>query len=128
MKEPADISGNPFCCAAALANIEFLSSAGQLAKMRVSSKAFEAEISATSVLPGVKQVNVRGLMAAFIFDTVGRVNAVVAECIRCGVLPVCTGKNSIKLAPPLVIHPVAIREAASVIRAAILKCASVKFS
>jgi len=115
-------SGNPLCCAAALANIEFLSSPGQLAKMRSASKVFEAEIAALAALPGVKRVNVRGMIAALIFDSAERATDVVNECILNGVLPVCTRKNSVKLAPPLTIVPPAIREAAAVIRAAVLKC------
>ncbi|HAF96560.1 MAG: hypothetical protein A2X34_08350 [Elusimicrobia bacterium GWC2_51_8] len=115
-------SGNPLCCAAALANLEFLSSPAQLAKMKAASKVFEAEISALAGLPGVKRINARGMIAALIFDSADRATAVVNECIRNGVLPVCTRKNSVKLAPPLTMPPQVIREAAGVLRDAVVKC------
>lgn len=117
-------SGNPLCCAAALANVEFLSSPRQLARLKAASKVFEAEMSSMAALPGVKRVNARGMIAALIFESAELATAVVNECIRNGLLPVCTRKNSVKLAPPLTMPPQAIREAAEVLRAAILKCAS----
>ena len=114
-------SGNPLCCAAALASLRFLSRPRQLSSLRRSIKAFESEVGALAGLPRVKQVNVRGLIAGIIVDRPETATAIVRACINQGVLPVCTNRNSIKLAPPLTITPEAIGEACKVLRNAIIE-------
>lgn len=116
-------SGNPLCCAAAHANLEFLSSAAQIKRRAAAMKVFEREISALASAPGVKRVNVRGMIAALILDNAALADRIVLESIRNGVLPVRTKRNSVKIAPPLTIQPAAIKEAAEVLRAAISKAA-----
>jgi len=113
-------SGNPLCCAAALANLRFLSGRGQLAGLQRRIRVFESAMARLAKLPSILQVNVRGLIAGIIVDRTEKATAIVRACVRNGVLPVCTNRNSIKLAPPLTIAPDAIREAAEVLRSAIL--------
>jgi len=114
-------SGNPLCCAAALANLRFLSQRGQLAGLRRRIRVFEGAMNSLAGLPSVRQVNARGLIAGIIFDKAETATAIVRACVRQGVLPVCTNRNSIKLAPPLTIAPDAIQEAVAVLRGAILE-------
>lgn len=114
-------SGNLLCCAAALANLEFLSGAEFQRKLRASISAFESRISKLRGIGGVRSVNVRGMIAALIFDDEPEASAVVAECLENGVLAVRTNRNSVKLGPPLTIPPAAIEEAAEVLEVAILR-------
>ncbi len=112
-------SGNPLCCAASLANLKFLSSPRIQAHLRKVIPVWEKETAALAGLPGVKLVNTRGLIAGIIFEDAKTATAAVKRCIYDGVLPVCTNRNSIKLAPPLCITADAIKEAIEVLRAAI---------
>lgn len=116
-------SGNPVCVAAGLANIEFLSSAKQKAHRKKILPVFKKEMYALLQSPLIKQVNLRGLVAGIIFHTTKDATAVAKECIRRGVLPVCTNRESIKIAPPLTITSQAIKEAAGVLREALDVCA-----
>lgn len=109
-------SANPVCTAAALANIEFLSSKTEIARRKKTVSLFEKELKKLEASPLITHVNVRGLIAGLIFEKAEVATAVVMECIKQGVLPVCTNRNSIKLAPPLTITPLALKEALSVIQ------------
>lgn len=109
-------SGNPVSCAAALASLEFLSSPKEIARRRKTIPVFEKELKSLERFPQIKCVNVRGLVAGIIFKETAEATATVLECIRRGVLPVCTNRESIKVGPPLTITASAIREAIGVIR------------
>ncbi|MDO8561490.1 MAG: aspartate aminotransferase family protein [bacterium] len=109
-------SGNPVSCAAALASLEFLSSAQEIARRKKTTSLFERELKSLEHFPQIKCINVRGLVAGIIFKETSEATAVVLECIRRGVLPVCTNRESIKIGPPLTITAHAIREAIGVIR------------
>lgn len=108
-------SGNPLCCAAGLANLNFLSNPEQVRKRGEAIKIFESEVSGFGSLPSVKQVNVRGMIAGLIFNEADTATRAALRCIEQGVLPVCTFRESIKLAPPLTITPEAVYEATGVI-------------
>jgi len=109
-------SGNAVCAAAATASLEFLSSKAEMARRKKTVPLFEKELKTLEKFSMVTKVNVRGLIAGIIFEKTEDATAVVIECINRGVLPVCTNRNSIKLAPPLTITPDAIKEALGVIR------------
>lgn len=109
-------SGNAVVLAAALANIEFLSSATQKVHRKKIIPVFEKEARSLERYSVVSAVNVKGLVAGLIFKTVEDATTVAHECIKRGVLPVCTGRNSIKLGPPLTITHEALKEAFEVIR------------
>lgn len=112
-------SGNPLCCAASLANLEFLGSRKMRDHLKKVMPLWEKETAALAGLPGVTQVNTRGLIAGIIFETTAGATQAVKRCIYAGVLPVCTNRNSIKLAPPLCITAAALKEALAVVREAI---------
>jgi len=109
-------SANTLCCAASLANLEFLSSAKEIKRRSQTFPIFEQELQKMSVSPLIKQVNVRGMIAALIFHEAKEASRVVKSCIENGVLPVCTNRESIKIAPPLTITKEAIKEFAAVIK------------
>jgi acetylornithine/succinyldiaminopimelate/putrescine aminotransferase len=110
-------SGNAVVLAAALANIEFLSSAKQKEHRKKIIPLFEKEAKSLERYSVISTVNVRGLVAGLIFKTAEDATAVLHECIKRGVLPVCTNRNSIKLGPPLTISSEALKEAFAVIGA-----------
>jgi len=112
-------SGNPLCCAAALANLEFLTDSEFQLGLKEKIKIFEEEVRSLASIKSVRRVNVCGMIAGVIFETSQLATSIVKACIERGVLPVCTNKNSIKLAPPLTIQEDAIKEAFCVIREAI---------
>jgi|GEM_PF-1867436 len=123
LDEKADLhgtqSGNAVVCAAALANIEFLSDKKRIAAREKTMRFFEDRLRALTSSPLIKQVNVRGMIAALIFHTTEDATRVVHACIRNGVLPVCTNKHSIKIAPPLTITIPALREVFAVLQEAL---------
>ena len=109
-------SGNAVVLAAALANIAFLSSTKQKVHRKKIIPVFEKEARSLERYSIDSAVNVKGLVAGLIFKTAKDATTVVHECIKRGVLPVCTGRNSIKLGPPLTISSEALKEAFKVIR------------
>ncbi len=121
--EKADLhgthSGNAVSCAAALANLDFLSGKNQVQKRKELIKMFREELISLETEPLVKKVNVRGVIAGVIFEKGEDAIAIVKDCINQGVLPVCTNRNSIKIAPPLTISGEALVEAIGVLRLAI---------
>ena len=84
-------------------------------------KVFAAEMKKFESLPLVKKVNSRGMISAIIFEKAEDATAIVKDAISQGVLPVCTNRNSIKIAPPLTIPPYALREALGVLRVCVAR-------
>ncbi len=119
-------SGNPLCCAAALANLEFLTDPGFQQQLKGRIKVFEEEVKSLESIGSVCRVNVCGMIAGIIFASTQMATSIVKSCIERGVLTVCTNKNSIKLAPPLTITEDAIKEAFCVIRDVIYELAQKK--
>ncbi len=114
-------SENTLCCAAALANVEFLHSLSKTKKFKENVKTFEKKMRALEGVGRVAKVNVRGMVAALIFKDKEIATKVVKECVNNGVLPVCTNRESIKFGPPLIINKEAILESVEVIKEAIKK-------
>tara|TARA_R100001086_G_C11838393_1_gene258445 strand:- start:204 stop:1475 length:1272 start_codon:yes stop_codon:yes gene_type:complete len=117
-------SGNSLCCAASLANLEFLTDKSFLRKLEKRKKVFEKECFKLEKHPQVEEINCRGMVCGIIFETEEFATKVVKECILNGVLPVYTNRNSIKLGPPLTITLSAIRESLNVISQCIKKVSS----
>lgn len=117
-------SGNPLCVAAALANLDFLADPAFQAAHRERCQVFEGEMAGLAGAPLLQRVNARGMIAGLIFRETATATAVVHACIRRGMLPVCTNRESIKLAPPLTMPPDAIREGVQVLREALAEVAA----
>ena len=113
-------SGNPVCCAASLANIEFLTDKKFQKDLKRRTALFEKKCKELLAFEAVKEVNCKGMVAGIIFETEEEATDVVRLCIMEGVLPVCTFKNSVKLGPPLTITEEAIEEAFDVFTHAVL--------
>jgi len=112
-------AGNPLCCAAGIANIDFLSNDSFQASLRAKIEVFEGRMQALEAYDSVNYVNARGMVGAIIFNEKEVANTVVVECVRNGVMPVNTWSTSIKIGPPLTISIAAINEAFDVIEQSI---------
>ena len=112
-------SGNAVCCAASLANIEFLSESEFQKSLIEKCELFESLSNNMLKFDSITHVNTRGMVTGLIFDNTETATEVVKKCILKGVLPVCTFKNAIKLGPPLTITIEAIKEAMQAIEESI---------
>jgi len=108
-------SGNALCCAAALANINFLTNDSFQEELKEKVELFEELSQSLTKFRSVTKVNCKGMVAGIIFRDEPTATKVIKECVHSGVLPVYTFRNSIKLGPPLTITKAAIKEALGVI-------------
>jgi 4-aminobutyrate aminotransferase / (S)-3-amino-2-methylpropionate transaminase / 5-aminovalerate transaminase len=112
-------SGNALCCAASLANINFLTEKKFQKSLHKKNKLFDKLSRNLVKYNSITHINTRGMVTGIIFENKEIATNVVKKCISKGVLPVCTFKNAIKLGPPLTITISAIKEAMEVIRESI---------
>jgi 4-aminobutyrate aminotransferase / (S)-3-amino-2-methylpropionate transaminase / 5-aminovalerate transaminase len=112
--------GNALCCAAALANLQFLTDKEFQIDFRERCKIFEKRSRDLLQLATVIGVNTRGMVTGLIFESAAAASSIVKDCIANGVLPVYTSRESIKLGPPLTITSDAIEEAFDVIESCIV--------
>ena len=116
-------SANPLACAAGLATLRALLEDGLLDASARLGKQFRAGLEAlqTRFPRHISQVMGHGLVAALHFvdpdaqDPGHLCSRICEEALRRGLLVVHTGRESIKLAPPLVIHPAALDEGVAVL-------------
>jgi 4-aminobutyrate aminotransferase/(S)-3-amino-2-methylpropionate transaminase len=108
--------GNPLCCAASMANINFLVDQEFQESLQEKIPLFENLSRELLKFDAVKDINTKGMVTGIIFNDEPAATRVVKSCIQAGVLPVYTHRNSIKLGPPLTITTGAIQEAMGVIR------------
>ena len=122
-------TGNPVCCAAALASIELILAedlAGNSARMGAVLHDLLGALAAR--LPQVGRVDGKGLVAGVACVMPGTREPdgdlafdVVARCVEKGVLmfsPIGYGGGTVKISPPLVIHEAALRESVAVLEEA----------
>tara|TARA_B100001094_G_scaffold318983_1_gene363209 strand:- start:933 stop:2084 length:1152 start_codon:yes stop_codon:yes gene_type:complete len=109
-------AGNALCCAAGLANLEYLTDDLFQSNLKKKIKLFEKLNKQLEQEEGVEVVNVRGMVSAIIVKDADMGNYVTENCIENGVLTVWTKRESIKLGPPLTISESAIIESMGVIR------------
>ncbi|NOS56386.1 MAG: aspartate aminotransferase family protein [Cyclobacteriaceae bacterium] len=109
--------GNPVCCASALAVLEIIGEENLLATVEAKGQLIEDLLRHSKV----KEVRRFGLLFAFDFDSEDRVNRIVQYAKEHGVI--CywflSHPNSFRIAPPLTITELEIREACAVILQAI---------
>ena len=109
-------AGNAVCCAAGLANINFLTSDEFHNDFQERVELFERLNKELEHEEGVEVVNVKGMVSAIIVKDSEMGNYVTENCIKNGVLTVWTKRESIKLGPPLTISKSAIIEAMGIIK------------
>ena len=108
-------AGNPLCCAAAIANINFLTDNDFQQELQEKIKVFESRLKSMEKYDIIDYVNARGMIGAIIFKNKEDANCVVVNSVRNGVMPVNTWSTSIKIGPPLTISIDALNEAFDVI-------------
>jgi acetylornithine/succinyldiaminopimelate/putrescine aminotransferase len=113
--------GNALCCAAALANLQFLTDEEFQRGFQERCKVFEKRSKDLLKYLPVTAVNTRGMVAGLVFESGEIATSIIKDCIVNGVLPVYTSRESIKLGPPLTITSDAIEEAFDVIESCIAR-------
>jgi len=108
-------AGNALCCAAGLANLNYLTSEKFQKELSERIEVFEDRLRILEKYDSVSYVNIRGMVAAIILKDPKEADRVVDFCFNNGIFPVNTWSDSIKLGPPLTISVEAINEAFDVI-------------
>ena len=116
-------SANPISCAAGLANLRVIEDGHLVQRARNMGKTFHKELQAIADnSPLISSIQGRGMVSAIITDGYGGFDAseiatkISWECMRQGLLVVHTGRESVKLAPPLTITPEALDEGLAVLK------------
>jgi len=120
-------SANPMVCAAGHANLEALINDGLILNSKKLGIKFHNElIKIKKIYSGyISDINGIGLLAAVIFNDINQnplinlCDLICEKCFQKGLLVVHTGRESIKLAPPLIINEDAMLEGISVFKEAI---------
>ena len=123
-------SANPMVCAAGLANLQALLEDGLIENSRCLGELFQRDLEALRLRHAqhIRWVMGKGLLAALHFvDPQGTplsslCDRICEEAMRRGLLLVHTGRESIKLAPPLCITEDALREGIAVLDEVIGDC------
>ena len=108
-------SGNTLCCVAGIANLEILTSNSFQIELKNKIKLFEKRSKKLEKYKIVDKINTKGMITGIILKNKELASLIVKYCVKNGVLPVQTGKESIKLGPPLTITKEALNEAFDVI-------------
>lgn len=121
-------SGNPLMCGVGLAVLDELDSKGLVEAAKNKGEVLHARLQdlRAKFPEHIKEINGRGLIAAIVFDKKfegisGHVSQIVERCFHKGLLLVHTGRESIKIGPPLTISESAILEGVDVIEETLLE-------
>ena len=117
-------SGNPVCCAAALANI------GVIEREHLVERAANMEEPIRQTLLSVmansngrlQVLNGKGMVWAFDLRDIELANRIVDRCAKKGLLMVKTHKGTLKIAPPLVMSIEVFKQGCKILREAINEC------
>lgn len=121
-------SANPIVCAAAMATLEEIENKGLVEKSATLGALFHSLLNElkNEFPEKISHVLGKGLLAALHFNYNEKplsefASKVCEKCLQKGLLMVHTGRESIKLAPPLTISENALREGVGVIKEAMLE-------
>ena len=120
-------SANPMVCAAGKANLEALLEDGLIENSKKLGILFHEQLNILKIKFSdyISHVNGTGLLAALIFNDsdnnplINLCDLISEKCLHKGLLVVHTGRESIKLAPPLVINHEALFEGLNVLEESI---------
>lgn len=122
-------SANPLSCAAGLANIEFLMDENLVQESFIKGKFLHEKLLKIKIKSKgyIKVISGKGLLAALIFENPNTkqpeklLPSLICERAMCnGLLLIHTGRESIKIAPPLTISIDALEEGLDVLESAIM--------
>jgi len=118
-------SANPLSCGAGLAVIDEIKSKNLISESKRKGKILLSELEKIkSKFPNIiKYVFGKGLIAAILFKNIKKpkqtnlmVSKIVEHCMQSGLLVVHTGRESIKIGPPLTISDAALLEGIQVLK------------
>jgi 4-aminobutyrate aminotransferase/diaminobutyrate-pyruvate transaminase/4-aminobutyrate aminotransferase/(S)-3-amino-2-methylpropionate transaminase len=124
-------TGNPACCAAALANVEVIESEGLVERSFHLGKLLETLLRRIQKKypDWIGFISAKGLVAAVYITEKGKkefnielADSIVKSAIRKGLLLLQTGRGTLKIAPPLSIPEEALTEGIHIIDEAIGEC------
>lgn len=96
-------SANPICAEAALSALTYLQKLDLPKLADAKGEILQRELQKLTSRGVVKEVNCKGMLAAIIFKTAKQADAVILRAMKSGLLMVRTGRESIKIGPPLTI-------------------------
>ena len=116
-------SANPIACAAGIATINEIQRLNLVDKSKNNGQFLRQELNKLKINFEnlIEEINCIGLIAAIIFKNSKEINGtkianfVSKECLKNGLLVVMTGRESIKLGPPLIVSKSQIKTAAKII-------------
>jgi 4-aminobutyrate aminotransferase / (S)-3-amino-2-methylpropionate transaminase / 5-aminovalerate transaminase len=116
-------SANPICCASGLAVLNELDRILKSNKFSKTIDCFETYVKNIEVgyrfSPILSEVNCQGMVAGFVFKNKAIADAVCDICVNRGLLPVHTGRESVKIGPPLTITENHLKEGLMILDKAI---------
>ncbi len=107
-------SGNPVCCASALATLEELEKILPVISFK-NVILYGGLVHLKYKYTSIKEINSIGLVGAIIFNSAEQANKVIYRAFEKGLLLVKTGRESIKIGPPLTIPTEKILEGINII-------------
>lgn len=111
-------TGNPVCCAAALATLGVLEEQHLIERAASMELIFQQELASITY-----PVNGRGMVWAIDLQDKDKANQIVDRCAELGLLLVKTHRGTIKLGPPLTIPRSEVQKGIAILRQAITECA-----
>jgi len=115
-------SANPLACASGLSNLKFIIDSNLIRKSEMLGYFFQGELRRMqSLYPNrIKRVEGKGMVAALYFNNEKTATEISHKCMEFGLIVVCTGKETIKIAPPLTITKDALEDGLRALGGAIL--------
>ena len=122
-------SANPIACSAGIAVLREINKNKLVSKTEIKGKILKKQLLEIKkkFSPYIKHVSSKGLIGAIIFENFSGDNTneligkICEKCMQKGLLVVYTGRESIKLGPPLVITKDALLEAMEILKESILE-------
>lgn len=126
-------SSNPLSCSAGISVIDEIISKNLVKNTQIKGKILSKKLDQikTQFKDEIKYVSSKGLIAAIIFkntkNIAKKLKQVCLTCMQNGLLVVYTGRESIKIGPPLVISKAALEEGLEILRKSLQKNLNEKY-
>ena len=109
--------GHPLCCAAALAGLQFLLQSGLIESVKEKESLFRSLL----IHPEIHEIRSAGLLMAIELGSFDKVMKAIRHCLEAGVITdwFLHCDTALRIAPPLIISREEIRQACSILNAAL---------
>lgn len=112
-------SANPICAEAAFRSLEYIQKNDLVTLASAKGEILEKELQRLRKYKCVKEIYTKGLLAAVIFNNTTSADKVILKAMKKGLLMVRTGRESIKIGPPLTITLSALIEGLKMLEASV---------